>query len=365
MIDDAFEPIDATARRRIRESLEETLLVEAGAGTGKTYSLVSRVVELVAGGHALMGRLAAITFTDAAAAELRDRIREGLERRAAAAVDDDERARCERGAAALDQAAIQTLHGFAGALLRERPLEAGLPPTLEVLDDVQAGMLFEDAWQAWLDTALDRTDLLQPLRVALSLGMTIGHLREAARLFHNRYDLVREAHFQDVPLPQPAAAGMLAVALPELDALCGLANMGEDDALVGHVREVSRIAARVIEDSADSTRVWRLLARSPSLTSRRGKQQDWDTDPATGIKGCQVIRERLKDLQALVDQELAEVRRAALMPLLQALRGFVLDYVEQRKRLGQAEFHDLLVWARDLLRDNILVRDYFRARFSH
>ena len=54
-----------------------------------------------------------------------------------------------------------------------------------------------------------------------------------------------------------------------------------------------------------------------------------------------------------------------MTPILDALREFVLRYAERRKAEGRAEFHDLLVWARDLLRDDLQVRDYFRARYSH
>ena len=115
---------DFDARRAVSEQLDDTLFVEASAGTGKTASLVARVVNLVAGGKATLDHIAAITFTEAAAAELRDRIRQQLE----LAGDDEsrdsqERRRCLRGVADLDQAAICTLHAFAALILHERPLE--------------------------------------------------------------------------------------------------------------------------------------------------------------------------------------------------------------------------------------------------
>ena len=123
-----FVPRDDDARKSIRENLDDTIFVEASAGTGKTTSLVDRVVNLVASGRTKLDRLAAITFTESAAAELRDRIRQQLE----LAADDgsrseEERDRCREGVADLDQASIRTLHSFAAQLLHERPLEAGLP----------------------------------------------------------------------------------------------------------------------------------------------------------------------------------------------------------------------------------------------
>src|SRR5215210_8455759 len=72
------DPGDTPARDAIRTRLDATLFVEAGAGTGKTAALVDRVVALVEAGVP-MRAIAAITFTEKAAAELRDRVRRALD----------------------------------------------------------------------------------------------------------------------------------------------------------------------------------------------------------------------------------------------------------------------------------------------
>ena len=74
---------DAAARAEVLTGLDRSLFVEAGAGTGKTTALVGRVLALVTSGVARLSRIAAITFTEAAAAELRDRVYEALEQAAA------------------------------------------------------------------------------------------------------------------------------------------------------------------------------------------------------------------------------------------------------------------------------------------
>ena len=76
---------DAPARDRIRTALDETLFVEAGAGSGKTSALVDRVMALVIDGDLPLATIAAITFTEKAATELRDRIRVALDARFAEA----------------------------------------------------------------------------------------------------------------------------------------------------------------------------------------------------------------------------------------------------------------------------------------
>src|SRR3954452_2912321 len=110
---------DRATRERIEHDLHRNLFVEAGAGTGKTRVLVDRVVRLVATGTVSdISRLVAITFTEAAAAELRDRIRSALGRAAIAeCAAEVERQRCGPARDHVDTATITTLHGFAQRIL--------------------------------------------------------------------------------------------------------------------------------------------------------------------------------------------------------------------------------------------------------
>ncbi len=71
---------DRADRRVIRTALDTTLLVEAAAGTGKTTSMIGRMVELVAAGACPIGEMAAVTFTRKATAELCDRFQVALGR---------------------------------------------------------------------------------------------------------------------------------------------------------------------------------------------------------------------------------------------------------------------------------------------
>ena len=148
------ELLDADARERIRTSLDESLLVEAGAGTGKTTVLVARLVEVLRTGHATIDELVVITFTEKAAAELAARVREGLEDAREATTDADERARLDAALRGLYRARIETIHAFATSLLRERPVESPVDPGLRVLDEVAASVLFSEVYDAWLDEVL-------------------------------------------------------------------------------------------------------------------------------------------------------------------------------------------------------------------
>src|ERR1700674_4654105 len=84
---------DQAARDLIRERLDMNLLVEAGAGSGKTECLAQRMAEGVLEGRYEVEQMAAVTFTRKAAAELRGRFQLTLERALAAEQDDSRRQR--------------------------------------------------------------------------------------------------------------------------------------------------------------------------------------------------------------------------------------------------------------------------------
>jgi ATP-dependent helicase/nuclease subunit A len=360
-----FTPTDQAQRDRIARSLDETLFVEAGAGTGKTTALVTRIAELLASGRADIDSIAAITFTEAAASELGEKVRLALE---ALAQDPDrgetERGRCLQAMHGLERASIQTLHGFAGSLLRQRPLEAGLPPGFDTVEEIGAGLDFERRWQEWLDQALESAETGPLVLKALSLGLRLDDLSTIARDFHRHYDLL--AH----PFPaeeEPARRAVLALvdAAGEIRRLLPLARNGLDDPLASHAGRVAALADRLRAAEGQPGSPLNVLARWGKLSFSRGRKPDWEDDPETSRNGCTAMKDLLWEVEEVKAQELEGLRRAALLPLLESLRSFVLGYVDERRGLGRAEFHDLLVWARDLLRDNQEVRRHFRGRYSH
>ena len=158
---------DAVDRDLIRNALDDTLVVEAAAGTGKTTELVARIVRLVATGRAKISDIVAVTFTEKAAGELKLRIRTELEKArgeiasgwpdavrwilapaASSVLLDDALAR-------LEEAHVSTIHGFCADLLRERPVEAGVDPGFEVLTEPGAERLFDRAFREWFQQGLE------------------------------------------------------------------------------------------------------------------------------------------------------------------------------------------------------------------
>jgi len=146
---------DASARRRIQTALDTCLLVEAGAGSGKTWELVNRMVALVASGTTTVDHIAAVTFTRKAAGELRERLQAGLEERlrdrGPAGPSVEERARLRQALEEIDRAFVGTIHAFCSRLLRERPMEVGLDPAFEELPAEDRIRLRRQFWEAYLE----------------------------------------------------------------------------------------------------------------------------------------------------------------------------------------------------------------------
>jgi len=109
---------------------ERSIAVVAGAGTGKTRVLTSRYLDLVLDKRVEMSRILALTFTEKAAREMKERIREVLPHE------------LKPGA---EFAPISTIHGFLSRLLREHALDAGIDPRFTVADEMTAQLYLEDA----------------------------------------------------------------------------------------------------------------------------------------------------------------------------------------------------------------------------
>ncbi|HET6342690.1 MAG TPA: UvrD-helicase domain-containing protein, partial [Gemmatimonadota bacterium] len=154
---------DQAARDRIVEALDRSMLVEAGAGSGKTTSLVDRAVALVSTGTARVEEIAAVTFTRKAAAELREKFQERVERGLA---DADEgatvevRERLNQALRRIDGAFIGTIHAFCARLLRERPIEAGLDPGFREMTGPDEREMRRDFWLREMERMRRRNDPL-------------------------------------------------------------------------------------------------------------------------------------------------------------------------------------------------------------
>src|SRR5256885_364666 len=115
---------------------EKNTVVWASAGTGKTRKLVEVYLELLESAVDPV-RIVAVTFTEKAAAEMRERIRTAIYARLAVTAEQD-RGRWMRILAVLPAAPISTIHGFCGFILREHGMDCAIDPGFSILNEQQS-----------------------------------------------------------------------------------------------------------------------------------------------------------------------------------------------------------------------------------
>ena len=193
MTDDSSNFLDANLtgeQRKAVECLDMDVIVTAGAGTGKTRTLVARYVRLLEEGKSPR-RVVAITFTEKAAREMRNRVRKAVSERADSAGDDDERRLWADLEAGMDAARIGTIHSLCSEILRAHPAEAGIDPLFDVIEEGVAAALRARAVEDVLLWALDEPDMVHLYSVfsAHALRRLLAHLLnrrlDAAMLFNN------------------------------------------------------------------------------------------------------------------------------------------------------------------------------------
>ncbi|MFZ6005435.1 MAG: UvrD-helicase domain-containing protein [Actinomycetota bacterium] len=357
-------PPDDAARQRIETDLHSTLFVEAGAGSGKTTALVGRVVALVASGTVELANLAAITFTEKAGAELRDRVRQRLQERAAdPASDPAEAERCRVALGQLDGAAIGTLHSFAQRILTEHPVEAQLPPKLEVLDEVSSGIAFDGRWARTLDEMLADPTLERTLLLLAAANVDPVKLRSLALAFDASWDLVEDRVPHTAPEP-PAVAG----SLPKIfDAIAELRTLKEHcrdstDFLMTQIVGIESFGDRLRQIGDDDLDLLELMVDGPpSFAAHLGRKGSWANDMKP------VVQAAIKATEAAVEEVRLGVLQACARHLGSAMRHHTLTSAIARRAAGQLEFHDLLVLARQVLRHPVqgpIVRRSLHDRYQ-
>ncbi|MHB8781049.1 MAG: UvrD-helicase domain-containing protein [Candidatus Geothermincolia bacterium] len=340
-LDRAQPPVDEADRRRASEDLAHCYAVEAGAGTGKTRLLTDRFISAVISGVPV-DRIVAITFTEMAAAELKGRIRDALEERRRKRDDETRERLLVDALGSLDRASITTIHSFCATLLREHPVEAGIDPSFSVMDKVQASLLFNDVWQSWLAAQLEEAgSVLGTLRY---LGVRFDAVKELARAFHEDRDLspfAREGRLPPHPLKD---LDRLEKALGRLVDLGDRCRESED----GGLEQIEELAAmlRHMEPAPPEQRLLQLLKRLPDLKSSRGNQGNWEPG------ACKEQKELCKEINELRERMLGDLGTHLLEALFSELAAFLEQMTRAKQARGVLEFQDLLLMARDMLRDN-------------
>ncbi|HSE20260.1 MAG TPA: UvrD-helicase domain-containing protein, partial [Pyrinomonadaceae bacterium] len=373
---------DQAARDRICNDLDTSLVVEAAAGTGKTSALISRILSAVSSGRVTLDRLVAVTFTEFAAGELKLRLRGELER---AARDQKSTAQqvslLEKAISELEEARIGTIHSFCSDLLHEHPVEAGIDPLFEVAPEDRAGPLFELAFERWFEQQLAQPGvavkrILRRVPRKEWSGKRSGTLTRRPSdngpkrmLRAAAWSLAAERDFS-APWQEPENFDRLAEIdslIEEMNELGSWSDKGDPEQwftkslqfLKRFVSDITRLEALGQKRDYDGIEA-RLFGMLPSWKAKNYRayfvHDDFPKDEL--LERRDALKERVQRFVNLAGAELA--------PRLRNELWSVVDEFERLKdRAGYIDFLDLLLRARNLIRDNERVRAELQQRFTH
>ncbi len=355
----SWEPTWPEAARALFD-LQGATAVSAGAGSGKTTALVELCVRLLSGeatGTPLdPGEVAAITFTEKAAAELVERLRASVARRARRAAGGPEAAAWTERRRGLDRMAIGTIHNFCGRLLRERALEAGLDPEFDVLDESSAPPILEEASRGAVVAALDAR---RPDALALCAGLGAGELTSLVAA------LVGERSVRGLRGRQPVAEGSGAAVEAARRALLEAAGevvAARAEARTATAEAVVERVARALEVVEDGDR---LGPPTPAALARLAALGAAARPGARG-RGMERLKAACEALEAQGRALPALAAEAHGLPQREELARLVGEaerrYAEACRAVRGLDFDGLLTATRDLLAGNPAVLAELRGR---
>ncbi|MCB9672676.1 MAG: UvrD-helicase domain-containing protein [Alphaproteobacteria bacterium] len=343
------QPIDHEVRVAAITDLERPYALTAGAGTGKTRTLVERVVGLLgAGVHP--ERIAVVTFTEAATQELRSRVRRALDGRLEAAPPEMQ-GRWRTVLSNLERLTVATLHAFALSLLRAEALDADFAPDVEVADESVAAAILDEAlkvlWRGW---SVERA-------VEVATKVSPSQLRAAGRVVLARRDLSPLRSTEALDWAQVGdEGGRLAEALVEAAGAC------QKPATCKLYGRIAELLDALGHRPADSQGCGRFLAgiEVPEPVKSGGQKADWPGDSRDVLRNAWSALHTWH--QGLIRLQWAPVHRDVVEGLFQRV---VTQVAEAKAQAGHAGYDDLLFSTARLLATRPAARHRLAARFEH
>jgi len=370
-----------TEHRRIDPvtAITPRLCVAAGAGSGKTKTLIDRILHLLENHYADLDEIVAITFTDAAAAEMKVRLRKEFHRKAPA---DDPAGMTrwrdlERRA---DMARLSTIHSFCASLIRENALRAGWDPDFAVLAEAEFVLLRKETIEQTVHALLEQeakspagdgpatraaammgmTQLSSELDAMLNRGRLMGLVLEAGlpsdpeALAEQWRQLIEEAHRQRLLMLRDS--GRLEQYKRKLEKFDGACRKPTDAREIGRIKLIAAIES--IQRAKDANDIEAALQEVVSLNYRGARSANWAEEAYEKIGA---VQKELKDLAGKflpkpIDPE-TEARAAQLAADVRRVYENVAEaYKLKKKESSSADFDDLIQAAYEMLRDNEAVR---------
>lgn len=344
---------DDPARERIRRSLDETLIVEGPAGSGKTTELLHRVAELILRRGARADEIVVITLREELAGRAEFLLQAELER---------------DGAPSTGRVHLGPIGSFAERILRDHALEAGLDADFVVLAPDERDVLFTQAFEDWFRATRNsppegvRRFLRRRSRGFDTTGPS-DRLRDAARTLAIRRDFPHP--WARPSFDRPGEMGRLVDDLRSLGNLAAVAHTPEDP-LAKNLLELRHFSEELDRLEHDRARDHDGLEASLAELLRqrswrhRGNGRSYGHGHARNkvIARRNALRDELERFIGTCDADLASLLQAELQPV-------VRHYETLKQKAGALDELDVLIRTRALLRSRPEVRRALTTRFKH
>ena len=331
---------DDASRTRIKDKIGESLFVQAGAGSGKTTQIVARITSLVRHGIPIY-RIVAITFTEKAAADLRNRVRASLEQAQSDAGDAAERSHYEVALDELDAAPLGTIHSFARRLIAENPIEVGVPPGFEVRSDLASKIDQTTVWENQRELIFHNPDLRADFDLLIGLGVGMNKFEGLATSLDTAWDRL-PAGIRDVPARGVSLQEFRerAHTLVSLSASCST----EDDKLFQQLKNLEAYLGDLeLAEARGPLTVATHLKDVPRFNGRLGAKPNWPNG------NLDEVRQLGMDLQGLAQDTFDSLVQPSVARITRYFADIALSRADARRQSGALDFHDLLVLARNLI----------------
>ena len=346
---------DAEARQKIGEELDRTFFVEAGAGSGKTKSLVDRMIALLKAGKCSIGEIAAVTFTRKAAAELRGRFQVELERAVAdPGTDPPVQERLAAALQSLEQCYIGTIHSFCAKLLRERPIEIGLDPDFVEMEELENDVFRDDCWNEYIVRArLEETDILRSLDEA---GLAPEDLKGAFDAVSLYPEVAVVGGRPDIPEYEKYRAALERFLARARQAVPKERPEKGYDGLQQKMRQCFRRQLNMgFGDHRVLMETFEVLDKDPKVTLYKWPSKE----------EAEAFKTEYEDFrEEVVEPALKAWREYRQDRIVRFLQPAIRFFEERRKEENKLNYEDLLMHAARLLQDNPEVRRYFSRKFT-
>ena len=383
---------DRAAQITALTDISHSFLVEAGAGSGKTSIMAGRVAILLAQG-VQPKNIAAITFTEFAASELGIRIERfvnelaagkipsDLDNAFATDIPSDQRANLSRAKKTLDELTCTTIHGFAQALIKPYPAEAGIDPGAQIVDPAEGDLAFEERYQAWLRKHLsgERDDDIIAELVIADETRSLAAIRSIADFLRKNRDAKPSNHVWS-----NERAKQFAETVSTLKREVSRFKFREDqtqDASQAFI-ELAKILSDLatLSDPPHSQLLIKAasIPFSPACFTQSGAKRQlrtkgaWEKAAATtgrpkadGTKAFDVCLVRYDACHEAFAAVMEMVAGELLVRITQTMQELLTDWRQYKRSAALLDFDDLLYSARDLLATHEDIRKALANRFEH